>query len=597
MLRLIELGQPGIQLASNPAAEPSGEEIRAQLERIVACDLFVNSDRLCRFLRWAVERTLRDETEQLKEYSIGRDVFDRDSVYDPRIDSIVRVEARRLRAKLRKYYETEGSGDPVVILLRRGSYVPQFRAAVKKQAPAQAEVDAPKLDRRTVAVLPFSNLSAEPDQEFFCDGVSEEILNSLTPVRELRVVARASTFRFQQEDLDVKEAGALLGAGTLVEGTVRRSGKRLRVSARIVDVETESYIWTETFDRELDDIFAIQDEIAKAVVERLAPAVPAPHRTAPNVEAYARYLQGRYAASRITLAGFRSAIEHFEKTIAQYPVYSQPYAGLADVYNRMIYHGHGTPAELGAKSRAAAREALRLDPDSAEAMTALGALTSCMEWRWREGEELMRRALELQPSYTTGYITLSFHYSQTGDAAEAIAAAHKALELDPLSEQAHRLIGFFHYLQRDYNSALAWGDRALRMGPGIRHGWFFVGEALLRLGRVEEAVAAFKKSQEEKPVALLLGRSCEALVAAGRRTEAEGIARQLEAMAADGQAFAPALVYSYLGLGDFERALDRLESACRERWTGTLCLRLDSRFDPVRDDKRFRAVLRQMDLE
>src|SRR5271170_6675932 len=196
------------------SVRPSGEQIRAQLEKILNSRGFVRSDRLRRFLRFTVTHALSGDLAQITEPALGREVFDRRDGYDPQIDSIVRVEARRLRSKLHEYYQGLGAQDPVQIVLQKGSYVPVFRYAEPSAPPRKSTLDV-----RTVAVLPFVNLSSDPDQDFFCDGITEEILNALTTIPELNVVARTSVFHFKGANADVREIGEHLGAGTVIEGS------------------------------------------------------------------------------------------------------------------------------------------------------------------------------------------------------------------------------------------------------------------------------------------------------------------------------------------------------------------------------------------
>src|SRR5580700_9517767 len=269
--------------SADPAArgseiDPTEEQVRAHLAKILASEMFVRSDRLCRFLNLTVERTLAGEAAQISEYIVGRDVFDRDQRYDPQIDSIVRVEARRLRNKLREYYNGPGTADPVVITFPKGTYVPVFSTA----APAAGvRITSPDLDPRTIAVLPFVNLSSEPDQDFFCDGITEEILNALTAVPELNVVARTSVFYFKGANADVREIGDRLGAGTVIEGSVRKAGSQLRICAKAIKASDGLTLWSDTFDRDLADVFAIQDEIARAVAGALRVSLaPSPEGSA-----------------------------------------------------------------------------------------------------------------------------------------------------------------------------------------------------------------------------------------------------------------------------------------------------------------------------
>lgn len=249
--------------------------VRDQLARILNSRGFASSTRLCRFLTHIVHRTLDGNAGSIKEFSIAMEVFDRTADYDPNIDAIVRVEARRLRAKLKAYYES--ANDPVLIELRCGSYVPTFRWLGTGGLPQQRQ-DTPPRRRPSVAVLPFLNMSPEPEQDYFCDGISEEILNSLTHLPDLDVIARTSSFQFKGVAIDIRDVGQRLGADLVIEGSVRKDGEQLRITAQAVETACGHHLWSETFRRELKNVFAIQDEIAGAVADLLrvhAPARPA----------------------------------------------------------------------------------------------------------------------------------------------------------------------------------------------------------------------------------------------------------------------------------------------------------------------------------
>jgi len=271
--------------------------VRQQLARIVSSPVFISSARLCRFLTHVVNRTVEGDADRLKEFSIAMEVFDRTSDYDPNIDAIVRVEARRLRAKLKAYYEQEpGRGDPVLIGLRPGSYVPIFRLLDTGTRKEQQEIGAEtKVTAACVAVLPFVNMSPEPQQEYFCDGMTEEIINALTRVAGLKVIARTSAFQFKGISIDIREVGQRLDADLVIEGSVRKAADQLRISAQAIQTESGHHLWSETFRRELKDVFAIQQEIAHAIAGFLHPHMREAQRVrgSCNREAYTRYQKAR----------------------------------------------------------------------------------------------------------------------------------------------------------------------------------------------------------------------------------------------------------------------------------------------------------------
>ena len=239
-------------LANSAADDPvPATAVRDQLARVVNSPGFVSSVRLCRFLTHIVNRTIDGDIDSLKEFSIAMEVFDRTSEYDPNIDAIVRVEARRLRAKLKAYYEEgQGTVDPVLIGLRPGSYVPVFRWLDAQPAKHREEIGAaPPPGRICVAVLPFVNMSPEPEQDYFCDGISEEITNSLTRVSGLNVIARTSAFHFKGANIDIREVGQRLGANLVIEGSVSKAGEQLRITAQAIQTESGHHVWSETFRR------------------------------------------------------------------------------------------------------------------------------------------------------------------------------------------------------------------------------------------------------------------------------------------------------------------------------------------------------------
>jgi adenylate cyclase len=283
--------------------------VRQQLASIVSSPVFISSTRLCRFLTHVVNRTVEGDADSLKEFSIAMEVFDRTSDYDPNIDAIVRVEARRLRAKLKAYYEQEpGRNDPVLIALRPGSYVPIFRLLDTGLRKGQQEVRTEtKVTAACVAVLPFVNMSPDPEQDYFCDGISEEIISSLTRVAGLKVIARTSAFQFKGMSVDIREVGQRLDADLVIEGSVRKAGDQLRISAQAIQTESGHHLWSETFSRESADVFAIQEEIAQAIagLVRLHMAEAWSRvRASRKIEPYTRYLKPRvllHQQSRETL--------------------------------------------------------------------------------------------------------------------------------------------------------------------------------------------------------------------------------------------------------------------------------------------------------
>ena len=271
--------------------------VQQQLARIVNSPGFLSSARLARFLTHAVNRTLEGDRDSLKEFSVAMEVFDRNSDYDPNIDAIVRVQARRLRAKLKAYYEEATSrNDPVLIGMHVGSYVPIFRW-LQTQSSNQREQTAAAIepDLASIAVLPFVNMSPDPEQEYFCDGISEEIINSLMHVPGLKVVARTSAFQFKGMSMDIREVGRRLEADIVIEGSVRKAGSQLRITGQAIQTESGHHLWSESYGRELKDVFAVQEEVAESIAGwvrvRMAEARSSARPSVLNREAYTTCLK------------------------------------------------------------------------------------------------------------------------------------------------------------------------------------------------------------------------------------------------------------------------------------------------------------------
>jgi adenylate cyclase len=594
------------QVAADRPPQPSEKQIRAQLESILKSKVFVQSERLCRFLRVTVERTLAGEADQIKEYMLGRDVFDRDHTYDPRVDSIVRVEARRLRVKLRQYYQELGASDPVLINFRKGSYVPVFRflkpANHLPAATAPAEEERPALNARTVAVLPFLNLSPDPDQDFFCDGITEEILNALTTVPELSVVARTSVFYFKGKETDVREIGEKLGAGTVIEGSVRKAENRLRVSAKAIDAVKGVLLWSGMFDRELADVFAVQDEIARAVAAALsATLAPSPDpfaavRSVGNLEAYTLYLKGRYYWHQTSQDGIRAALNQFNRAVALFPDYAPGYAGLADAYTHLTFWGAISPDEGTPKAKLAALEALRLDDRLAEPRAQLGAITSCFEWRWDEGAKLLTRAIELQPSSVAAYHFYSFQHLCHGDFAQAMICIDRCLQLDPLSPRITRAKGWAYYLERKFDKAIASLNIALALDERNSEARFLLGYAYLRKLLYPEAIAEFVRLPEGAFSATKWGALGEAYAGSGLTAEAREALQKLDALSGTEYVSPISRLSIYAGLGDWDRVIEWLEQAYTDHCPGLCLLKVDPRYDPIRFDPRVANLLERMNL-
>ncbi len=549
---------------------------------------------MCRFLRLAVERELEGRGSELKEYLIGVEVFDRKHAYDPRVDPIVRVEARRLRAKLHQYYQGDGSNDPIVIEFAVGGYTPQFRL----RAPAELVVQAPALAAPlATAVLPFLNLSPGEETEYFSDGLTEELIHALTRLPGLRVMAwnTAAQLRGRQHDLHmIREQ---LQAGTVVTGSVRIAGASLRVRAQLIDTATGVYLWSETFDRRTQDVFAIQEDIARAIVHTLRLQLAAPlGRGRTSVGSYDWYLKGRYISHRRGPDDLRQSLACFENAIAADPSSALAHAGLADAYSLLMDYGMMPPSEAAPLAAANAERAIELDPNLAEPHASLAFLRGLYNWDWQEAERLYLRAIVLNPGYATAHHWLAVDcYAFSGRLDEALSEVGIARQLDPLSAIIREGEAYTTLFQRRYDRAVELYRELLAFDPGFYKGWSSLGRAYSLMGRHSEALAMLEKARElAGDLPNILGALGQVHALAGNPAQAREFLSRLQAMALTRHVPASCFAVVHMGLGEIPQALDWLEKGCELRESQLTGLKMHPLWDPLRAEPRFQALLKRL---
>jgi TolB-like protein len=579
---------------------PDAASVREQLRKILASPVFANAARMSRFLQLAIGRTLEGRGGELKEYVIGVEVFDRSASFDPRVDPIVRVEARRLRAKLKTYYENLGGQDGVIVALPTGCYAPSF---AWRQAPGPAPAAVP-MDN-SIAVLPFGNLSTEPDSDYFSDGLTEELSHGLTRLEGLRVVAWRSAAQWKDRQQDLREIGRQLNVNSLVVGTVRRSGARLRVIAQLVDAATGQYLWSETYERQVEDLFAIQEEISSSIVRslklRLAaqPEAPAVHGTR-NIETYDLYLRGRFHWNKRTAEGMDKAIQLFEQVIRLDPEYAPAHAGLADSLVLRVDYGMGPapPPEIMPRARAAALRAIELNPTLAEAHTSLGSITGLYEWHWNEAERHYRRAIELNPGYVTGRHWYACDYLVLlGRFDEAFCEMDIAMRLDPLSSAINASVAYLLVIARRYDEALEKQLELQELDPFYYNCYTGMGRIYIQKGLYGQAVEMLSKGRAlGGEIPFILGALGQAYALDGREAEARALIAKLEAMGKERYVSTCSIALIYCGLGEKDRALDWLETACRRSELRLTSIGVHPAYDTLRDEPRFRALLKKVGL-
>ena len=550
---------------------------------------------MVRFLRLAVERTLEGKADELKEYLIGVEVFDRPSSYDPRVDPIVRVEARRLRSKLKAYYAGDGNNDPVRIEFRTGSYAPQIRMLGDGSAASRPDI-------HTIAVLPFANLSASAENDYFSDGLTEELIHALTRLRGMRVVAWNSAARLRGVEQNIEEVRRQLQVANVLTGSVRIAGPSLRVRAQLIDIATGVYLWSETFDRPMQDVFAIQEEIARNIVRTLrlqlssgaeAALLARPHT---SVSSYDYYLKGRYHLHRRTPDDLARGLQYFEAAVAVDPDSALAHAGLADAYVLLVDYGLLHPTKGVPKVRAAATRAIELDPTLADAYPSLAVIRAHWDREWQDAEDLYRKAIGLNPGCATAHHWLATDFlAVVGRLDEGELELEIALQLDPLSSIIHEGRASFSIWRRQYDEAVRRYCEIREFDPTFYKAYTGLGRVYALQGKYTDALAMLEKGRAlAGDVPNILGAMGEIFALSGDTASARRILAELTARALDSYVPSTCFARVHSGLGEVERALDWLEKGCEQRELPMAMLKIHPVYDPLRDEPRFRAVVERM---
>jgi TolB-like protein/Tfp pilus assembly protein PilF len=577
---------------ASAAAAPNVDEpavVREHLARILASRAFHQGDRLKRFLSFIVSEAIDGHRNELKEYVVGVQVFGKEASFDPRTDPIVRVQARRLRAKLGQYYREEGRSDALIVDLPKGGYAPVF---TRREAPAPPKraASAAVLDRNTVAVQSFADHTGSGGLDYFCRGVREEIVHRLMRLPALHILA------FDEP----RHAGSAGDAALIVSGSVRRSGDQLRLTAQLVDGATGCYLWSETVDAAVDDAFGGQERMADAIARKLEAELgahgAAPRRAAENMAARNLYLQGRYHLNQRTEEGLRKAVDFFEKTLAEDAQNAPAHSGLADAYGLLNHYGMLGPADAWTKAASYAASAVMLDGNSAEAHTSLAHVKSTQEWDWSGAEREFQRAIALDPRYATAH-----HWYATsclmplGRLDEALEQLRIAQSIDPVSSIVARDLAVVHFYRRDFDTALEQCDHTIELNPHFAPAYWILGVIQEHRREFDESIAAFQRAIQLAPRASRMhGALGRTLALAGRKQMATDVLRTLEANAKRGYVSPMEFAWIHAALGDLNLGFTWLAKATDERAFDLIQMQVDPRFDPLRRDRRFHEIARQV---
>ena len=621
----------------------SEAEVRAALEKVVSSPSFQRSPQMQRFLSFVVEESLTGRGDRLKEYVIGTEVFGRPADYEPQLDSLVRVEAFRLRSLVREYYQSEGAGDSIVVELNKGSYAPMFQRRVPAE-PSASSADPPHnrpLWRRvpaamaitlilvsagvwlyrherqgplppgvtpTIAVLPFDNLSEISGNEYFCFGLMDEITTDLAKTGQLRVVARTSAALFKRGD-DIATIGRQLKADAVLEGSVQRSANRVRVTAQLVKTADSLHLWSETYDRPSSDLFGVQDEIAHAVARAAdlhltGKTGMASHRIQYSADAEANRLfwMGMYLRSPMGKTGWRTDLkkstDYLEQAVHRDQQFASAYSALSDVYISLGWERGGgqVTRERMTEARRASQRALQLDGSLAEAHAVLGMIQFFYDYDPASAEKEFQLALQMEPSNGMARMWYAQMLAVQRRWDEALTQGRRARELDPLSYMATTHLAVVTYMARRNEETMRLARETLAVADTApAHG--ILGMAYEVNRDYPDAIAQYEAALRLVPnhayIKAMLGH---AYAMSGNAEEARLILKNANVSFEQGGLSDVRIAFIYMGLGDRENVFRHLERDYEERDPDLPYINADPVFDPVREDPRFVAILRAMGL-
>ncbi|MDP9113933.1 MAG: tetratricopeptide repeat protein [Acidobacteriota bacterium] len=668
-------------LASVADAPVSADLVRRELERLLASQTFHSAKGQKRFLWFVVERTLAGCAQELKESTLGVQVFQRGSQFDPRLDTIVRVEARKLRARLTKYYETEGKLNPLRIALPSRGYVPNFRhadvsmalpealppsthdegsgpdiarsistavslpaarefshAAPGPAAPATANffarrwpalgllcallmltgvaiyIDGGRLSRASqtsfpvapsIAVLPFQNLGNIQDASF-ADGLTEDLIDSMGRVQGLQVVARTSSFQFRSKTLDIRQIGKALNVRTVLEGSVRTDGNRIRITAQLDDTSNGYRLWSNSYEGSFENALFVQRDIAQEIVAALreefatADGAPdlkfSPRKAVPlRAEAYQDYLRGVYFWNKQTTDSVKTAIAYFEHAIAEEPDYAPSYTGLARCYMNIPSFGTTRARDVVPKIRELALKASALDSSLAEPHIDL-AYVAFLKYDWEGAEAEFKKGLRLNPGDAVAHRLYSTFLSAVGRMDDALAEDKISQRLDPVSPYMLEGIARSLYRMRQYDEAIAQFRKVLALDPQFGYAHLGLGKVYIQKHQYQEALTELQLAQQ------LMGKQpssaadlARIYASSGKTAEAQKILQEFLEQSRHGSFPPKPIADVYLALGDRESALEWLAKAVRARDVN-LRLTTDPSYDVLRSDPRFAQLLQKANL-
>lgn len=621
-----------------PHASVSKEDIAPQITRILNSSTFNKSERMRTLLIYLVEQSLHGAPEKLKEYAIGVDVFKKEVSFDPRMDTTVRTEARRLRSKLDEYYRTASEDDVIEIELPKGSYGLLFhtrRRFAPPEVPASSTTSAvgrtqyarvtisaallvvivaagwwyraarinahPKRAIRSLVVLPLLNLSGDASHQYLSDGITDALITDLAGISVLRVVSRASSMSYHSLRKTAPEIGRELGVDAVLEGSMTYQGDRIRVNAQLVVASSDEHLWAATFERQEKDVLRLESEITQAITKEIRVRIlPEEQRRiqlahAMKPEAYDAYIKGRFFISRWTQASWEKATSYFHEAVSRDPGSALAHAGLAAAY--CIGSGWAmAPNECGPKCKEAAETALAIDSSLAEAHRELGGYHLFYAWNWPAAARELKTAVELNPANPISHEVYGYYFWAIGAMDEASREHRLAVQLNPVSLISNTNVGDVFYYDRRYSEAIQQYRKTLDLDPNFGLAREHLGKALVQNGRFGEAITELQTASRVERSPWTISSLGYALASASRSREALGLIDELKSQSSRRYISPLTVAVIYIGLHKPDLAIEWLEKAFQDRTDVLVWLKRDPIYDPIRARPGFQALGRRMAL-
>jgi TolB-like protein len=580
----------------------SEQEVRAELSRILQSPLFSQSERLGRFLRFTIDSVLAAKADSLKEYVIGTEVYDRKPPYHPSQDSIVRTEARRLRAKLKEYYESQGRKDPVFIYFRPGTYIPVFRRNEAVGAPPSSQSSGDLLIKGSgvpVAVLPFADLSNRPLSSLCAQGVTDEITHHLALTDGIRVVSSASVTQLIAAPYDIPSLSQKLGVLNIIEGTVREEHNRLRITARVLSSDGFQ-LSSHRFETaaEPESLLQVQEQIATAFVSRSRPEISyvRKRKATPGALTFAAYPLVTHAETLLdegSASDLQSALLKFEEASEVAPTYARPYCGISQCSAEIALRGPSSSSELVTRAKAAALKAIELDPEMIDSYACLGS-AQALDWEWSAAEQSFAHGIQLGL-----HVSSSRRYAMFLAALmrfdEALHHLEVAQRIDPFSNRQKVAQAKFQHITRRYSEGVSELSERFMFGPLPVEARFFLALMSAHLGDRDKARQLIESVRPDSGAQLpMMAGVAEILALIGEMDEANQIVNAFNLLSLDARIsrFRQALLA--LALGNKRDSLSLLTQAVKDREAELVWLRVDPRFDALRAEPAFTALLRKV---